>query len=102
MKSGAGGTFSNWYWCPEWRGYGAPVSAFINNNHVPGAAGGVEKEQFQQSESAHSGAGKKETLYINVVAKIKTYIYIYICELYKEIYIYIYELYELYELYENI
>ena len=42
-----------------------------NNNYsrVPRAAGGVEKEWFQQSASTHPGAGEKETLNINVVGK---------------------------------
>ena len=31
--------------------------------------GGVEKVQFQQSASTHSGAGEKETLNITVIGK---------------------------------
>ena len=34
-----------------------------NNDGVPGPAGGVEKERFQQTRSTHSGAEKKETLH---------------------------------------
>ena len=42
-----------------------------NNNGQISAQGGVEKHQFQQWTSTHSGTGEKETLNINVVGKSK-------------------------------
>ena len=48
-----------------------------NNNRVPGAAEGVEKDAFQQSTSTLSGTGEKEALNIDVAGNTYIYIYIY-------------------------
>ena len=63
---------------PYSKGINRNESKHNNSNDVTGPAGGgrVEKKQFQQSASTHSGAEEKETLNIKLwekrwVAKIE-------------------------------